>query len=91
MRKFTSAHDPSWLSRESIFGWYYGYMCWEVPYGWRSKDPPGNVSLFDTFAEDVKHEVTIEANGTVGIFKLGCWVARSTNDFVMVHGGVNNE
>ena len=27
----------------------------------------------------------------VGIFKLGCWVARSTNDFVMVHGGVNNE
>ena len=76
---------------ESIFGWYYGYMCWEVPYGWRSKNPPGNVSLSGTFAEDVKHEVTIDANGTVGIFKLGCWVSRSTNDFVMVYGGVNNE
>ena len=76
---------------ESIFGWYYGYMCWDVPYGWRSKNPPGNVSLSGTFAEDVKHEVTIDANGTVSIFKLGCCVSRSTNDFVMVHGGVNNE
>jgi len=76
---------------ESMFGWYYGYLSWDVPYGWGAKVPQGNVSLYGTFAEDVKHEVTIDSEGTVSIFKLGCWVYRSTNDFTMVYGGVNND
>ena len=76
---------------ESLFGWYNGYLVWDVPYGWGAKVQQGNVSLYDTFAEDVKHEVTIDSEGTVSIFKLGCWVSRSTNDFTMVYGGTSNE
>ena len=75
------------LDEEDILGWYYGYLSWHIPYGWRSSKPNGSAVLpYKHFAQDTRQELTLESNGTLTISKLNCWVSRSTNEVIMIYG-----
>jgi hypothetical protein len=75
------------LDGEDFLGWYYGYLSWHIPYGWRSSKPNGSTVLpYKHFAQDTRQELTLESNGTLTISKLNCWVSRSTNEVIMIYG-----
>jgi hypothetical protein len=75
------------LEGENILGWYYGYLSWNVPFGWRKKQTVHNDVLpHKQFAEGTRQEFVLESNGNLTIFKLGSWVSRSTNEVIMIYG-----
>ena len=70
-----------------VLGWYYGFISWEVPYGWRQKKLGGKNELpYKQFAQDTKQEFVLDSEGTLTIKKLGSWVSRSTNEVIMIYG-----
>ena len=75
------------LDGMNTLGWYYGYISWDVPFGWRRKKTGGKYDLpYKQFAHDTEQEFVLEDDGTLLIRKLGSWVSRSTNEVIMIYG-----
>ena len=74
------------LDGDGVLGWYYGYLSWNIPYGWRRLNSSEKVPPYKWFAEGTRQELILEDSGTLTINKLGSWVSRSINDDITYYG-----
>ena len=78
----------SGLNGDPLLGWYYGYLSWNVPFGWNISGTTGAAPEYSQFSTDTRQEIILDAEGTVTVSKLGCWISRSTNEVIMLYGDV---
>ena len=76
------------LDGEPLLGWHHGYLSWNIPFGWNTGITTGTAPEYSQFATDTRQEILLDAEGTVTVSKLGCWISRSTNDVIMLYGDV---
>ena len=64
------------LIEDETYGWMYGSLIWEVPFGWNEKDTSGFADEVARFAEYTRQEMIIFDDGRTGVSKFANMVIR---------------
>ena len=64
------------LIEDETYGWMYGSLIWEVPFGWNEKETSGSADEAARFAEYTRQEMIIFDDGRTGVSKFANMVIR---------------
>ena len=92
----TAAYEDKipWLTPDGIvtndvaFSWTAGYVYIDNPFGWHNKGTRGDTSPVKQFGEDIRDEIMLTSDGTVGVRKLYKQVTRTTNGVIRLNGAL---
>ena len=75
------------LTNNTIYGWISGTLTWKVPFGWKNtEDYDDNALPVGIFAEDTRQIMSIRADGTFSVQKLGHTAVRQIDGRITVDG-----
>ena len=68
------------------FGWLYGELNWDNPFGWNERGTVGHTPEYARFAVDEKQNMVIFETGRTGVQKMKNVVIRDVNGDVYLNG-----
>lgn len=74
------------VTNDNRFGWAYGTLTWQIPFGWNEGITNREAPVRGRFAEDTVHENVIFETGRTGVRKLRQTVTRDVDGTVYLNG-----
>ena len=79
-------NDSGLFVEDENYGWWYGDLSWEVPFGWNEKNTDGYTTEVKRFAEDTLQEMVIFPSGLSGVRKFSNMATRYIDGRIFLNG-----